>query len=156
MEELPSKQAISSTRTPAPSTSARGIVRSALERLKSWCRGTVPRRGDKDRKLPGAARVGGSNTIAGVADSDIEQLVRVRPSDLKKRPPALKRCGCCDTPFSKAVKPTDDHVISRAFISEPVPPNLPTWRVCLRCQQLLSPAEDRLRNVMAAVYSRHP
>jgi len=91
-----------------------------------------------------------------VADSDIEQLVRIRPLDLQRRPPALKHCGCCEKPFSDRLRPTRDHIIPQGFISRPPPPNLPTWRVCHPCQQLLSPAEDRLRNVMASAFSRHP
>ncbi len=109
-------------------------------------------------RTPSAATCAGTAEPARMADDVVtaDALVRDRPLDLKRRPPALSKCGMCCKPFSKALPPTRDHVISLSLLSNPLPPNLPTWRVCSPCQQLASPAEDRLRGVIASAYSRHP
>jgi hypothetical protein len=70
-----------------------------------------------------------------------------RPPDLLRRPLALKACGICRRSFGPDLKATDDHVLPKGFFSKPVPDNLPTWRVCERCQDALDPAEERLRNL---------
>lgn len=65
-------------------------------------------------------------------------------------------CGTCRRPFGPDLKPTKDHIIPSGFLSKPVPRNLPTWRVCEPCQDLLDPAEERLRNLFARGPSHDP
>jgi len=55
-----------------------------------------------------------------------------------------------------ALKATKDHVLPSGFFSNPVPKNLPTWRVCEPCQDRLDPAEERLRNLFVRGPSHAP
>lgn len=82
--------------------------------------------------------------------------VSTHPRDLLRRPPGLKVCGICRRPFGPDLKATDDHIIPKGFLSKPVPNNLPTWRVCEACQDVLDPAEERLRNLFARGPSHDP
>jgi len=68
----------------------------------------------------------------------------------------LKVCGICRRSFGPDLKGTDDHVLPKCFFSEPVPENLPTWRVCETCQDVLDPAEERLRNLFVRGPSHAP
>jgi hypothetical protein len=82
-------------------------------------------------------------------------LAPPRPPDLLRRPPGLKVCGICRRPFGPDVTATDDHVLPKGF-SNPMPNNLPTWRVCEACQDVLDPAEERLRNLFVRGPSHYP
>ena len=83
-------------------------------------------------------------------------LAPPHPSDLLRRPPRLQVCGICRQPFGPDRTGTVDHVLPYGFFSKPVPRNLPTWRVCEPCQDLLDPAEERLRNLFVRGPSHMP